>query len=302
MFARGKPLIGQLVWVPKLVARALPFLLACLAAGCSSDPGPRREVPPPTQSEGRPAERGDTAIPGGDIIVRSVRPAGAKERAEEAEVRSYGLTAEDMERIRATVPAVREVIPVRIVRAEIRQGGRAVQGRIVGTTAAFADAARLRNEKGRFLADTDERVSADVCAISAGLAAELFREKDPLGSSLTLGGHPFRVIGVFQLPPDGPEEGAGEGAAGDLEACIPLSTSQKKFEDAEAGARVEIHQILIRLKPGERVPATGPAIRSLLQRFHREDDYEVTIPVKVLDSGQGPHQKAAADSYLRHKK
>ncbi len=48
---------------------------------------------------------------------------------------------------------------------------------------------------GRFLSPTDSRHDTPVAFIGADLAHQLFPGVDPIGQSLTIDGHPFRVIG-----------------------------------------------------------------------------------------------------------
>jgi putative ABC transport system permease protein len=87
-------------------------------------------------------------------------------------------------------------------------------------TPSFADIGREKVEFGRYINDTDYRHSARVTVIGRDLVDKLFPNVDPLDKEVTIGGTPFRVIGVTE------KQGSAFGQSQDNFAIIPLTTYQ----------------------------------------------------------------------------
>src|SRR5688572_5100287 len=91
-----------------------------------------------------------------NIIIRSVKP------AEEAKMSGasrgfsldYGLTYADGGRIQATIPGVRRVLPVRIIRENVRFAQNNIPCQVLGTLPFYPDIIGLDILRGRFLSDT----------------------------------------------------------------------------------------------------------------------------------------------------
>src|SRR4029079_5521386 len=66
-----------------------------------------------------------------------------------------GLRLRDAEAVRAVVPNLVATAPVREAALSAEAGGRTTDAGVVGTTAGYRDAARLRLSAGRFLSDLD---------------------------------------------------------------------------------------------------------------------------------------------------
>jgi len=76
----------------------------------------------------------------------------------------------------------------------------------------------------------------------------------------------------------------------DVDAYIPLEVARERFGDIftrrAAGARirelVELHQIIAEVATLEEVESAAAGIEALLKRFHRKDDYRVSVPLALL--------------------
>jgi putative ABC transport system permease protein len=89
---------------------------------------------------------------------------------------------------------------------------------INGLTASFVDIGREKVNQGRYISETDYRHNSRVCVIGQDLVEKLFPNTDPLEKEITLGGIPFRVIGIAD------RVGSTFGQSQDNFAFIPLST------------------------------------------------------------------------------
>ena len=89
---------------------------------------------------------------------------------------------------------------------------------INGLTASFADIGREKVNLGRYISESDYQHNSRVCVIGQDLVEKLFPNVDPLEKEITLGGIPFRVIGIAD------RVGSTFGQSQDNFAFIPLST------------------------------------------------------------------------------
>src|SRR5688572_32261035 len=120
-----------------------------------------------------------------NIIIRSLKP------SEEAKlsgmgrgsILEYGLTYQDGARIQTTIPDVKRVLPVRIIRENVRFAQNNVPCQVIGTLPFYPEIVGLEIVRGRFLTETDERSYDNVCVLTVGLAQRLFPYQDPLDHS-----------------------------------------------------------------------------------------------------------------------
>jgi putative ABC transport system permease protein len=87
-----------------------------------------------------------------------------------------------------------------------------------GATPGFVDIGREKIERGRYINDADYRHNSRVCVIGRDLVDKLFPMTDPLDKEVSIGGIPFRVIGVTE------KVGSILGQSADNFAIVPLST------------------------------------------------------------------------------
>lgn len=234
-----------------------------------------------------------------NIIIRSVKPPEASQSSGAARsfVLDYGLRYRDADRIRETIPGVVRVVPVRIIREEARYGSRAAQCQIIGTWSIYKEVVGLDILRGRFISDIDELFNNNVCCITAGLAKFLFPYQDPMGQTIKAGGFYFRVIGIVRergTAEQRTQQGPTEGQPLDANVYIPLSTSRSRFGETiirrttgtVQAENVELHQITVQMSTLEAVETAGPQIKVLLAEFHKQQDYEVIIPLELLRQAQ----------------
>jgi len=104
---------------------------------------------------------------------------------------------------------------------------------------------------------------------------------------MRLGGEPFRVVGVLEKLPRSMAEGAGP--SGNY-AIIPLTTDRQRFGeysiDSGKGAwqaeRVQVSQVILQMDSDDSVVGGAEIAKSLMQRYHEADDYEITVPLELI--------------------
>ena len=100
-----------------------------------------------------------------NIIVRSIKPPQESARAGGGFFIEYGLLREDYDRILATVPAIREAVPMREISREVRNLDRVLDAKLVGCSPGYRDLNHLHMARGRFLTDQDMEEVANVAVL-----------------------------------------------------------------------------------------------------------------------------------------
>lgn len=243
------------------------------------------------------AQRQIAALGVNNIIVRSVKPTASDQ---EINYRSFeqkfGLTYDDLRRIKETLSAVVSVTPLREFPQEARYGTEKIDARLVGVYPSYFTTNKLTVARGRFLEQSDLEQRSNVCVVGEDIATKVFRGSSPLGKSIQVGGqHFFRIVGVLGYKT--PSAGVGSSlSAQDLNAdiVIPLTTDRSRIGDViekrEQGSfsrqRLELSQITIEVVDRFQVKSTAAAVESLIAKFHTNKDYALTVPLDLLEQAQ----------------
>ena len=230
-----------------------------------------------------------------NIIIRSVKP---PEDAKQSGSRrgfaiEYGLTYDDGARIQSTIPGVVRVLPVRIIRENVRYARTAIPCQVIGTLPTYTDIVGLDVVRGRFLSPTDELNHENVCVLTTSLALRLFPYQDPLRESIKINSFYYRIVGLVReknMPEQRTQAGKMEGEPLDNNVYITLGAARSRFGEMlirrTAGSfeaeKVELHQITVQMRDLASVEAADPQIKNLLAHFHRKTDYETIVPLQLL--------------------
>jgi putative ABC transport system permease protein len=235
------------------------FGVAAVAAMASVGEGARREAI---------AQIGALGI---DTVTVRWRPApGAA---------ASGLRLGQAESIRAVVPDVAVVAPVREASLSVGGGGRSLEAVAVGTTPDYRDAARLSLESGRFLSSLDLEDRKRVVVLGATVARALFPFGDSRGERVAIGGDWFQVVGVLE------ERASLRGKAGpirtrDVNRCVfvPWPALDRGTDARPDG----VDELVVRLSNPDGVGAAAEVVRSLLTRATGGTAFEVIVPREIL--------------------
>ena len=234
-----------------------------------------------------------------NIIIRSVKPPEDTKQSGSSRGMSveYGLTYDDGSRIQSTIPGVVRVLPVRIIRENVRFARNSVPCQIIGTLPFYTEIVGVDIVRGRFLTATDELNHDNVCVLTVGLAQRLFPYQDPLTQSIKVNAFYYRVVGLLReknLPEQRTQSGKMEGEPLDNNVYIPLSAARVRFGDTlirrTAGSfeieKVELHQLTVQMRDVTAVETADPQIKALLTRFHKKNDYETIVPLQLLQQAE----------------
>ena len=230
-----------------------------------------------------------------NIILRSIKPAQDSKSASTGRsyVNEYGITYGDVTRLDTTIPGIRRVLPMRIIRDEVRFNNLVQQAQIIGTHPIYTEMSSVDILRGRFLTETDETHMNNVCVLTLSLAENLFPYQDPLEEEVRIGSDVFTVVGLLRersTAEKRPQSGQTEGQPLDNNVYVPLSTTRSRFGETivrrSAGAyeaeKVQLHQVTVQFNSVDDVEVAVPQIRTLLKRFHPKSDYEIIVPLELL--------------------
>jgi putative ABC transport system permease protein len=166
-------------------------------------------------------------------------------------------------------------------------GERTLELRVVGTTPAWFELVKRKVIAGRVISEEDHEKRADVCVLTEHGARKLLATEHTIGQPIRIGSHYYDVVGIVKS-----EQGKGgiQTPDQDVDAYLPLITAYERYGDMikvrEAGNRttelIELHQLLIQVESTEEVESTAEAIRVMLQRFHKKNDFRISVPLGLL--------------------
>ena len=230
-----------------------------------------------------------------NIIINSLKPPESNEQntSGRSNELSYGLTYLDSSRLKATIPGIDEMLPMRIIRENVRFNRNQEPGQIIGTQPVYQYVQGIDLVAGRFLSYADEKYKRNVCVITENLASRLFPYQDPLQSTVRVKQDYYQVIGLVRetgTEEQRPQKGETEGEALDNNVYIPLSTLRARFGEtivkrssgSFSAERVELHSIILKMVDTAAVLTAEPQIKALIGRFHEQNDWELIVPLQLL--------------------
>jgi putative ABC transport system permease protein len=236
------------------------------------------------------------------IHVRSIKPPDEANSQKRNFWVNYGLTQADYERL-ASLPTVKQAVPMRIFPQEIRHQGRMVIGRVVGTTEGYQSVNKFQLAAGRFLCDAlDDQVAEgddtrirNVCVLGSNVAAVLFPFENPIYQTITMNKQDYVVVGVMA---DRMPVGSGSGKVAEEfnnDVFIALRANLSRFGEkifirqsgSRAGEVVQLHQVTLKLGDMSEVRPTAKIVEKMLERHHRKaKDWIVTFPLDRLEEAE----------------
>lgn len=236
-----------------------------------------------------------------NIIVKTIKPPeDQRSTTQEQTMVEYGLTYVDAERFRNSIPDVQVVVPSRRISQQAWYRNRKVSTEVLGTVPWFTDISPIRLLRGRFLSSVDMHHKQGVCVVDEQVVTALFAFDDPLGLDVKIASDYYRVVGIVSVhDPEMP----GNNLTGNVAAApsggganvgtiyIPLTTVKDRFGEisiqvsGSSGAsieKVELQEIVVKVGAINEVLRTRAVLETLLERFHKKNDYQVVVPLELL--------------------
>ncbi len=224
-----------------------------------------------------------------NIIISSIKSvADEATSTQHSHMSIYGLTYDDFDRIVSSFSTITNAVPVKLLRKRTRVKERMLELRVVGTTSDWFTLVERDVIAGRIMKEEDLLRTAPVAVLTEFGARKLLATEHTIGEHIRIGSDYFEVVGIVK---------SQSGQAGNIQipdqevdVYIPLKVAQKYYGDIftrrTAGGReremVELHQIIIKVDHEDNVEATASGIEGLLKRFHKKEDYVVSVPLALL--------------------
>ncbi|MFI4861199.1 MAG: ABC transporter permease [Phycisphaerales bacterium JB063] len=221
--------------------------------------------------------------PASDLIQQEESSAGGNnDEGPQVMVSSYGLTRLDLRRLeQPTVGPIERMVPLKQVGSFIYRGAETVQAaRVYGTLPSLFQTLPMRIARGRPLDDADQGKFNAV--IGADAASHLFRLEDALGSTFSIDGQPFTVVGILE------PIGVTAGRDINFDIFIPLEAAESRFGDLRllpggtAGEDVELSELIIRVADTSQVLPVAAQVRRVIEAGHAQQDVQVTVPLELI--------------------
>tara|TARA_R110002096_G_scaffold114770_2_gene248780 strand:- start:3218 stop:5338 length:2121 start_codon:yes stop_codon:yes gene_type:complete len=224
-----------------------------------------------------------------NIIVTSVRPPRDPKNPYN---RLYGVTKSEFEGLTETIPTIERAIPYRYYsRAHYQFMGRTESSPIKGVTTDYLKIHHMEETAGHFITAADYAQESKVVVLGKLLADKLFPYEDPIGKSVQVTTYDlsdfYRVVGVTR--PSNLEDEDLEGEIDANMAFIPLSTYWRNvydFYSRSENGEPTITSVTFQITDQDAVQQTADIIRQRLDTLHEKDDFDVLVPMDLLEQAQ----------------
>ena len=238
------------------------------------------------QAEGEIMELGAN-----NLIVSSKKPAEEERSSRGAYFYSYGLTENDYHKISKTVPHILAAYPTReLDRRRVFTKDGSQRAELLGCLPNYRALHDLALTKGRFISGEDNRDESEVCVLASSLARTLFPFGDSLGKPVNIGGNLYTVVG--EVAPRTNLKDVGELGFKELfedNVYLPLATHWAKIFDyyyrGYDGSHL-ISKLILTIDEQSKLITVAQMIRDLLQKDHGMEDYQVTVPLELMEQAE----------------
>jgi putative ABC transport system permease protein len=188
---------------------------------------------------------------------------------------STTLTLDDATAI-AGIDTIAAVAPEAQTQGVVAAGLTTTSTSIIGTSAAYASVRAYTVWQGTFLTDTTVDASLRVAVLGATVATNLGLDDTAIGTTVSIQGLPFEVIGILQ-----PKGGAGFQDP-DNEVLVPIGTVEKYFTGSN-----QVRTIGVSVADPNQIQATRDSITQLLRTRHglsatAADDFSIFDQAQLL--------------------
>jgi putative ABC transport system permease protein len=152
----------------------------------------------------------------------------------------------------------------------VRAGSHSAYASMQGVLETTPDVFVRHLDRGSYLTRTDVTTGRRVAVLGAGVAGQLFGDRDPIGRQVTIGGVRFRVIGTFE------KLGQSLGVDRDGEVHVPVTAAQRLL------GTQRIDGLAIRAPDRERIDALGGAVVAALVKRHPDTDFSAVTQEQIL--------------------
>jgi putative ABC transport system permease protein len=248
---RRSPLRASLTAFGILIGVAAVTIVVALGEGATK------------QVSGRIDSLGENALL---VMPRETARSGARDE------RSGELTEGDVAALASEAPSVERAAPLLSGLSQVAWHDANTPTTVIGTSLSFFDIRRWKVKSGALWTPGAEKIGEKVCLIGATVRNNLFGSEDPVGQTLRIGRHPFRVIGLLESKGQGPF-----GNDQDDAVVMPLATVRSKLVPTRPGV---VQRILLQGTSPDVASEVERQATAILRQRHRltegtDDDFRI---------------------------
>ncbi|HCA79351.1 MAG TPA: hypothetical protein DEP53_06405, partial [Bacteroidetes bacterium] len=225
---------------------------------------------------------------------------------------SPGLTLQDAESIRRTLPDVEFTSPEVVVETMVLREGLKRTSKLVGVDSTYFAATDFVLERGRIFSRKNMELASPVAVIGHAIKTKFFAKQDPIGGRIKCGNLWLTVVGVLQERTITKQSIQHLGLRDyNYDIYTPVSALLLRYknrtlvtrldvqrasrasggsDDSEPKKPVNYHQLdrlVVRVSNTEQMASLAEVISRMLERRHNNVvDFQVTIPEQLLRQEQ----------------
>lgn len=224
---------------------------------------------------------------------------------------SPGLTLQDAESIKKTIPTVSAISPVVSINYHAILGGKSYPVVLEGVSPAYFELLNINIDRGDIFSEQQAEGGKPVAIIGDNIRNRFFNTKDPIGEYIKCGETWVQVIGVIERRDFTASASDELGISStDNKIIIPVKTMLRRFKDrarinpqvleqaSRGGGNGEdtsddfeldnqLDKIIVQVEETEMLSASADVIKRMLLRRHSDIyDFEVTVPELLLKQQQ----------------
>lgn len=235
-------------------------------------------------------------------VEETARPTGQEKRY------SPGLTLEDMESIRRSIPQIESISPEIVFETSFIRDGRIRSGKLVGVSQDYFDINSFEFRQGGTFSDLQIKEAEPVCVIGSDIQAKFFAGESALGKQIKAGDIWFTVVGILEKRSISTENIENLGIRNyNLDIYVPATSILLRYRnrglvtgrDIQSAASAngdesgnstagnanyhQLDKLIVQVSDNRYSVAISDIMRRMLQRRHNGVvDFEVIVPELLL--------------------
>lgn len=216
---------------------------------------------------------------------------------------SRGLTIQDVEAIKRTIPFIEKTSPELILDATILSNAKQGKIKCIGVENPFFDLNNIQLGEGSMFSPYHHENGSPVCVIGRNIQTKYFEQRNPIGEKIRCNNTWLTIIGVLNKRIASKENLENLGIRDyNSDVYVPLQTALIRFEDRSQITRRDLgrrrgnsqtenyHQLdrlVIQVSRTETLQASADVLARILKRRHRDKiDFEVQVPELLIQQQQ----------------
>ena len=221
-----------------------------------------------------------------NIIIETIKPSDIGSPINEGRLvpLEYGITYEDIQRIKGSVPNIKNIVKARSIVRDILYKDKTTAIDVIGTEPVYFAANNLKLLQGRIISELDRKNKQNICVITDTLEKKLFAPANSLKKSILVDKNnntAFTVVGVVKSP------------SGEDTIFIPDAVELQRFGYSTLSSqgsisleKIEVSKVILQMEDEDAVLRASPILRELMSRYHSKQDYKITVPQELLEQKQ----------------